>query len=297
MIHLSIAHAIMKIIRTYRCAILPREESWQKVREGFWMKILPYDFMDVMFLFGTYEPILVHIISKVIKRGDLCIDIGAHKGYITMVLAKAVGEHGKVIAVDPDFNAINCLIENSKKNNFKHITVCNIALGDNEGECDFCFSKQIGWSSRFPNDIAKPHIQSISKIKVTTLDLLLFQIEKGSNSKNLSFIKIDAEGSEPLIIKGMLRCLTTYHPIIWIEINKNSLGNAGFSTKMIQEPLTEEGYRFYKIHFRRNSFLRPILSFEQINDLESNIAQCDNIIAISSKSLNFENVSTNLALP
>ncbi len=41
------------------------------------------------------------IYSKLLRPGDICFDVGAHKGALSMFLARLVGESGKVFAFEP----------------------------------------------------------------------------------------------------------------------------------------------------------------------------------------------------
>jgi len=53
------------------------------------------------YAFGVYEPAVVNAIQHIVKPGWVYADVGAHLGYITLLLAKQVGPTGKVIAFEP----------------------------------------------------------------------------------------------------------------------------------------------------------------------------------------------------
>lgn len=270
----------MGAYRAGRLALLPRKESWQRVPGGIWMRITPDDFMDQGFLLGNYEPVLAYLVTRFVRPGDVCVDVGAHEGYITLQLAKAVRDKGRVIAIDPDHRAIAKLSENCARNSFQHVIICNLALGDVAGICEFSFSKQLGYSSRFPNDVAKPLIRSIANVDVKPLDQLLPDLGITSDRHELSFVKIDAEGSEPLVIKGMYATLGQFKPVLWIEVNPESLGSAELSASSIQDPLLEHGYDLYRFSIKRDSLLRIRLSIIKVVDLERDIQHCEDVLAV-----------------
>ena len=56
-----------------------------------------------------------------IKPGAKVADVGAHKGYMAMHLAKAVGASGKVYAVDLDAYKLGILKDNAKERGFENI--------------------------------------------------------------------------------------------------------------------------------------------------------------------------------
>ena len=69
--------------------------SWRAVAGGLEMELDPTDFMDQQFFLGTYAPELDFIIQHWVHSGDMCIDIGAQKGFVTLSLASRVGNDGR----------------------------------------------------------------------------------------------------------------------------------------------------------------------------------------------------------
>jgi len=67
-----------------------------------------------LLLNGFIEYELTAIMLKIIKEGELCIDIGAHCGYYTILFSKMVKEKGLVISFEPDKNNLSFLIRNVK---------------------------------------------------------------------------------------------------------------------------------------------------------------------------------------
>jgi len=51
---------------------------------------------------GIYDEFETDIIKKEVHHGDVVMDIGANIGYFTIILAKLVGDEGKVFAFEPD---------------------------------------------------------------------------------------------------------------------------------------------------------------------------------------------------
>ena len=47
------------------------------------------------------EPDTASFIGDCVNKGDVCLDVGAHKGVVTHMLTKRVGDKGKVIAFEP----------------------------------------------------------------------------------------------------------------------------------------------------------------------------------------------------
>ena len=51
-------------------------------------------------MFGNYEKYGTELFKKIVKMGDVVVDIGAHIGHYTLIAADLVGENGKVFAFE-----------------------------------------------------------------------------------------------------------------------------------------------------------------------------------------------------
>lgn len=71
---------------------------------GFTLRVhSPRDWVSrKLLLFGAYDSGILEVITGLIKSGDTVVDVGAHIGYHTLHLSRAVGEQGQVLAFEPD---------------------------------------------------------------------------------------------------------------------------------------------------------------------------------------------------
>jgi FkbM family methyltransferase len=228
------ARFIRSIYWEIRTIALGRTQQWRPVGGKFYMRIDPKDWMDRSFYFGTYEQHLVRLIAAMVRPGDVCIDIGAQKGFITLQLAATVGPEGQVMAFEPDPRAMEALSSNVRRNGFEQVKLFAAALGDRDGACEFVLSRQLGWSSRFPNETAKAAAASTTSVCARRLDNVLAEMGVSPETHPLSFMKIDAEGSEPLILQGARETIRRFRPTIHIEVNRASLRAGGFCTDSIE---------------------------------------------------------------
>jgi FkbM family methyltransferase len=240
--------------------------------------------MDRAFYFGSYEQHLVNLVAATVRTGDVCIDVGAQKGFITLHMADAVGPGGLVIAVEPDPRAMDVLRSNVRRNGFQNVRLYSCALGDCDGFCTFTLSHQLGWSSRFPNDLAKTAVATTISVPTRRLDDIIAEAGVAPGGHRISFIKIDAEGSEPLVLQGAQETLAKFRPTIHIEVNKPSLYAGGFTADSLQTMLRQLDYQFYAIRLRRKGGLRRRLFLIPIASLTVDLGSCEDVLAISSPS-------------
>jgi FkbM family methyltransferase len=261
---LSIARLLARSYRKLRLRMLGHKKRWMKVAAGLLMYIDPDDPSDQLMLFGAYERPLIRCIERLIHPGEICIDVGAEKGYITLHLARAVGSGGRVLAFEPDPRAAKELSENCMRNGVNSIvTIFQYALADKEGVCELALTSQLGNSSRFPNEIARPQVISKISVPTRTLDQVIEEL----GILAISFVKIDAEGSEPLILKGMSRTIERFRPAVWLEVNRPSLRAGNFPIDAIESPLREAGYDIYRLVGFRDHFLRLKFSLIAVRNL------------------------------
>ncbi len=228
-----------------RLAMLGRERTWQLIDGKFWMHLDPTDLMDQMFYIGSYDPLIVEIIRRWVRYGDTCVDVGAHKGYVTQHLAAAVGAIGHVYSFEPDPTVRGILEENRARNAFRHVVISPYALGKEESTMRYFLSRQSGWSSLFPNQLAGPMVAEEVEIPVRSFDALASSGALTIDRSRLRFVKIDCEGAEPLVLSGMQETLRHSSPMIWIEINDGSLRAAGSSIAELQRLVQDFGYALF----------------------------------------------------
>ena len=191
--------------------------------------------------FGLYSEIyLANIYSQeVLNRGMSVIDIGAHIGTYTILVAEKIGKEGKVIAIEPEPKNYEQLLKNIQLNHFENVIPQNIALADYDGFKKLYLSS---WSGSHSLVIRGDEGASI-EVPVKTLDKLVEEL----NLKRVDIIKIDAEGAEISILKGAEKTLkanpnikiivaTEHYPSETEEVCQ-FLNERGLKTKILREDI------------------------------------------------------------
>lgn len=264
--------------------------AWCRVPQGFMMKIDPTQGMDIGYYLGTYEPALINLIPLLVRPEDTTVDIGTHKGYVTLTLAQRVGGNGKVISIDPDPRVFAELSDNCDRNGYGHVVRFPCVAGNSDGTCEFSLSSQLGNSSRFPNEIARPTVSSVISVQTRVVDDLL--AEAGvTPSSIVTFVKIDAEGSEPLVLQGLNGTIARHRPAICMEINNGSLKAGGFSADLISEILRPHGYRYFKLVWKKNALHIGSIDLEEIGEADLEASPCYEMLAITGDHRDMKNLS------
>ena len=232
--------------------------EWRRTRDGFWMYLDPGQFIDreIVRNGGVWEPALRSLLRRCLGPGDAFVDVGAHKGFDTCLAATLVGQSGFVLGVDPDPRAFKALSANVQRNAFAQVHLRQMALGAEQGTIELSLTNTLGNTSSFPNRIAIGDVVETIQVPVETLDRLVEESEIGS--RPLPLVKIDAEGAEPLIFRGMRHVIERQRPMLALEINYASLQAAGFSVAEFKRDLARAGYtQFYEYSVKGGLSLRP----------------------------------------
>ena len=152
----------------------------------------------------VWESDIVAYVDTYAKPGSTVIDIGAHIGTLTMVLANKVGSTGQVHAFEPQKKIFRELTYNVALNKLTNrIHLYRYAIGAEDAIIEMnsaAFHNEGGTGIGSGGDLAE----------MRTLDSFEFQ--------NVSFIKIDVEGAEDAVIDGMVNTVKQNKPAIVIEI-------------------------------------------------------------------------------
>jgi FkbM family methyltransferase len=195
-------------------------------------------FRDVYF-FGTYEPEITNLVLRTLRPGDLAFDIGANAGYFTLLMAGIVGGTGQVHAFEPNPKLVSTLKESVAMNSYEErVFVNSVAVGaTTQHQLEF-FVSQLPENSGISS--LKPHLWGIAggayanhKILVdtTTLD----EYVRAHGIRRCDLVKIDVEGAEDDVVRGMSIVLERLQPQI-IICETSASGTA-------DELLRQNGYR------------------------------------------------------
>lgn len=193
---------------------------------------------------GVYEKVETQFLIRHVKTEMTVIDIGANIGYYTALCAAAVGPRGKVIAIDPEPESHTFLKRTLVLNDFHNVEVAAIALSDREGTSQLYLCKANRGDNRLYYDEDSQKRESIC-VRTTTLDCLLQQL--GVLNK-VDLIKMDIQGAECLVLRGMKQTLSENPAIIMVtEFWPQGMRNAGGDPEEFLNDLQRMEFRIYHL--------------------------------------------------
>jgi len=207
--------------------------------------------------FGIYEEYETSIVKKIIKKGDVVVDIGANIGYYTLLFAKLVGEQGKVFAFEPESNNFALLQKNLKINGYENVIIIKKAVSDISGKRKLYLNeKNLGQHTTIaPTN--NGHAVEVDSIRLDDF------FEK--SQQKIDFIKIDIEGGEINALKGMSKILKSFRDItLMSEFNPFLLRKFGIDPQEYENLLKDFNFKIYELDGKR----KTIIPFDQKRILE-----------------------------
>lgn len=189
---------------------------------------------------GDYEPYLKIQFKQLIKTGDVVLDIGANIGFHSFYFAELVGQYGKVIAFEPIVINYDTLQKNLNLNKFSQIIPINKALGNVNATMDIHIDSNVKNPGAF--NLMEEGIKN-TKIECIKGDDYLEE----NKIKQINLIKIDVEGYELEVLKGLKKSILMFNPIIIFEYDRIYQSKLNNDPIEIFDFLGKYSYQFFKI--------------------------------------------------
>ncbi len=154
---------------------------------------------------GTYEPDLQRAITELVKPGMVAFDVGANIGYITLLLAQAVGAAGRVVSFEALPDNVERLLNNLALNHLEgRVQVEAAAVVDHSRKVEFLVGPS-GGMGKAQGSAGRQNVQYSKTLEIPGLSLDEYVYQLGNPVPQI--IKVDIEGGEVLALPGMARLL------------------------------------------------------------------------------------------
>ncbi len=186
--------------------------------------------------FATRSAMFTRILSKyqdptvLVPDSGVVIEVGANVGEFT---AAAATRGATVFAFEPDPNVLPALRLNTE--NLTNVRIIEAALGDGDGSIDFFLHTAEADSSTIEPD------QWTSKVTVPIMRLETFL--EANDIKVVDFMKIEAEGAEPEVLKGCSGALKLIK-MVAVDCGPERYGQPTFEA--CEELLQAAGFRTWR---------------------------------------------------
>jgi FkbM family methyltransferase len=219
------------------------------------------------FMPENYEHETQRYIRNYVKPGMVALDIGAHVGLMSLLLAHKVGKTGKVYSFEPNKENFLQFQRNIDLNSLSQVQASQKALSNKSGE-DYLV--HAGHSSGYFLSNAKPNTDNRLQLeKISTLTLDEFVDEH--NLSKIDLVKLDAEGGEHLVLEGGKKALKRgVVPNIICEVH-SSHKQSHVGQDRIRRIFYSYGYKSYILNSKlsRRNYLDELKPNEPVTGLQN----------------------------
>ena len=216
-----------------------------------------------IYIFGGFELNTLKYYMRLVKNGDIVLDIGANIGAHTLPFAQLVGESGKVISFEPTSYAYLKQRNNIALNPLlsARIQPYQTLLVAHTGKplADAIYSS---WPLQEMDGLDEKHLGRLMSTTGASQDTLDQAIKK-LGITHLNLIKLDVDGNELDVLLGSVQVIKHYQPQIIIELAPYVYDKRPHQFNELVALLIEHGYQLIDIANNRKLPCQP----EQIRKL------------------------------
>jgi FkbM family methyltransferase len=208
----SFTHRAKSVLRQLLPSLVYPHRIWAGPLRGHRIVTSWHDYPAA--ILGYTERPLLNWFDQNVRPDETWLDIGAHYGYTAIALSRLVGGTGRVFAFEPMLSTAGYLAQTRALNRFSQLTVVPFALA----------APDTLTTARLPvvrgmvdNTIAKDEAWH-ETILVAQFDWLWQQICNGN--AHVHGVKIDVQGMEIEVLRGMTEMLKRQRPKLAVEIHR-----------------------------------------------------------------------------
>jgi FkbM family methyltransferase len=173
-------------------------------------------------ILGSAEKRLVEWLASNVRPGETWIDVGAHYGYTALALCEYVGKIGRVIAFEPNLCTAGCLFQTREANGLTQLVVVPFGLGDVPA-LSLCPTR--------PEYLGMTRFYGRSATGLDPgnrgWDAYVIAFDRVwpvlcSGNVEVSGIKVDVQGDEAYVLRGMADTLRSQRPKLVVEYHRNA---------------------------------------------------------------------------
>ena len=191
----------------------------------------PSDYLSRrLLLHNDFESKELRFATDIARDGGMILDVGANIGVYTVACARAAGDRGHVIALEPGPTTFKKLAQTCALLKLTNVSMFQVAAGRTSGTATFV-------SNRSGRDVhqhladARPHApEDDLQVESRRLDDVC-----GPDADAVTLMKIDVEGHELEVLEGAGRILANGSVHILVEFSAGALAAAGASSKRLWE--------------------------------------------------------------
>jgi FkbM family methyltransferase len=159
---------------------------------------------------GSHEIPLQRALQEFLRPGSSFLDVGSNVGFFSLIAAKLVGAEGAVYAIEPLPRNAAYLKRHIELNHLDNVRVFELAACDEVG------------SERFNGEIEPSMCRLQDEGEIVVRTETIDNLVRSGLMRPAQFVKIDVEGAEARVLRGMSRSIGEIQPMILVATHGQS---------------------------------------------------------------------------
>lgn len=203
-----------------------------------------------IYLYGDYEAAYLRELQRFLPltRRRTLLDVGANIGTHSVAFARTFAE---VHAFEPNPMLWPSFERHVELNKLKNVRLHKIGLGEQDETLPFYLTEydNLGLGTAAVDQVYDVPLRQAGTIRVVNGDAFLAASGIGA----IDFVKIDVQGLEMQVLRGLTATLAEHRPYVWLEVNEPTLKDAGslaglsrlvpFPAKLFKFEHAQRGFR------------------------------------------------------
>jgi FkbM family methyltransferase len=179
------------------------------------------------------------VLRELARETEVIFDVGANIGMTALLMADAMAPSGRLYAFDPSPDACRIIRNNAALNGLQSkIRVIDTFVDESSGNLvEFFTDSTSVFNSAVRRVVGGFAPSPVLKTTVALDDLIRHGMEPPH------FVKIDVEGAELGVLRGMRQCLEQHEPVVFLELHEIPGVRLSEHARLAHELVAPLGYR------------------------------------------------------
>jgi FkbM family methyltransferase len=195
------------------------------------------------YISGTSELPVQRALAKHIRPGHVFYDIGANMGFFSLIAARLVGPAGNVCTFEPVSENTASIRKNFELNHLQNTRLFQVAVGEKSGTADLLLTAWDGGATLTDSAVKTSEPVSRRTVQVVALDDFI----QAEQLRRPDLVKIDVEGVELDVLRGMAGTLAESSPILVYEIDDGDSSSFVRRWKELDDYVAGFGYTIHRL--------------------------------------------------
>jgi FkbM family methyltransferase len=216
-----------------------------------------------------HEAPVAALLLEALKGRSCFVDVGAHLGWYACLAGRYL-PNGSIYAFEMDATAYGLLQRNLSLNACHNVRTFQVAVSDAAGRASYRKLKA-GPSpglQLIADPLQSPEGNEADVVEVEAIALDDFFAREGIAP---DVIKVDVEGGEFKVLRGMMATLAKRGPVLFVEVHPKQLESFHSSVIEVVSILKQAGYAVFEIEgLRKNSASAGLRDWDPTRDVARN---------------------------